>query len=81
MDKRDRVVCILAEYIEVYPGTKISAKGLAKYADNLSEFSEEDVRKAMEALLRQCKFFPTIAAIYDAIMGFKGKYTPENGFI
>ncbi len=74
------VIEILADFIEVYPGTKISARGLAKYADCLVEYNVEDVEKAMYSLLRKSRYFPTIADICEEIRG-KKKYTPENGYI
>lgn len=80
MDTKTAIVKVLGEYLEVYPGTKISCKGLLKYADCLAEYKPEDVDKAMTSLLRKSKFFPTVADICEEIKG-KKKYTPENGYI
>lgn len=67
MATRKEIVEILADYIEVYPGTKISGKGLVLYAENLEEFDAASLRKAMNKLIRTCKFFPTIAEICSVL--------------
>lgn len=74
------VVALLADFVEVYPGTQISAKGLVKYSEVLEVYNLEDIERAMNSLLRKCKYFPTVAEICEEIHG-KKKYTKENGYI
>lgn len=65
MADKETVLDIMLEYLSYYPKSDVSDARLVKYAEMLEKFQEVDIRKAMDNLMTKCKFFPSLAEIYE----------------
>ena len=59
------IVMTLTPYIVAFPQSKMTAAGLVIYAKALSSLSIAEINAAMLKLMHTCKFFPTVAEIFE----------------
>lgn len=59
------IIKTLSPYLLAFPQSKMTQEGLIVYARALQSLSVAQVDAAMAKLLRICKFFPTVAEIYE----------------
>lgn len=59
------IIMTLTPYIVAFPQSKMTAEGLVIYAKALSSLSVAEINAAMLKLMRTCKFFPTVAEIFE----------------
>ena len=60
-----KIVDALMPYLLAFPQSKITAEGLVIYAKALSVLSIAEINAAMLKLMRTCKFFPSVAEIFE----------------
>ena len=65
-DKKE-IVTILKKYSAAYPTSSLGKEGVELYVKSLEKFQARDIANAMDILITKCKFFPTIAEIYDQL--------------
>ena len=79
------IVDMLGTYLEIYPESKLSAKGLAMYSRPLRRYSLEQIRIAMDKLSETSEFFPKPVHIIKAIndlavhVATEGRGIPDAG--
>ena len=61
-----------ARICAAYPRQDTTTTTAEVYFNALSKYSEKDVEKAVEAVIEQCKWFPTIAEIVEEISSPRG---------
>lgn len=66
MSEINPVLKILSAYRKVFPQSKIDEEGLALYVALLKPLSLAEVSAAMAKLAITCKFFPSVAEIFEA---------------
>ena len=59
------IVMTLTPYLVAFPQSKMTAEGLIIYAKALHDLSLAEINAAMLKLIRTCKFFPTVAEIFE----------------
>ena len=59
------IIMTLTPYIVAFPQSKMTAEGLVIYAKALSSLSVAEINAAMLKLMRTCRFFPTVAEIFE----------------
>lgn len=59
------IIQTLTPYLLAFPQSKMTTEGLLVYARALSGFSIAEINAAMLKLMRTCKFFPTVAEIFE----------------
>ena len=59
------IIMTLTPYLLAFPQSKMTAEGLVIYAKALSSLSIAEINAAMLKLMRTCKFFPTVAEIFE----------------
>ncbi len=59
------IVMALTPYLLAFPHSKMTTEGLIVYAKALSGLSVAEVNAAMLKLMRTCRFFPTVAEIFE----------------
>ena len=59
------IIVALTPYLVAFPQSKMTAEGLIIYAKALSSLSVAEINAAMLKLMRTCKFFPTVAEIFE----------------
>ena len=65
MSHEAKIVETLTPYLLAFPQSKMTAEGLVIYAKALSSLSTAEINAAMLKLMRTCKFFPTVAEIFE----------------
>lgn len=79
------IVDMLGTYLEIYPESKLSAKGLAMYSRPLRRYSLEQIRIAMDKLSETSEFFPKPVHIIKEInnlavhVATEGRGIPDAG--
>ena len=80
------IIQTLTPYLLAFPQSKMTTEGLLVYARALSGFSIAEINAAMLKLMRTCKFFPTVAEIFEQAAVMKefacgsGLPTPEEAW-
>ena len=59
------IVMALTPYLLAFPHSKMTTEGLIVYAKALSGLSVAEINAAMLKLMRTCRFFPTVAEIFE----------------
>ena len=59
------IIMTLTPYFLAFPQSKMTTEGLVIYAKALSSLSIAEINAAMLKLMRTCKFFPTVAEIFE----------------
>lgn len=77
--KREQIIKLLAPYMAVFPNCKIDATGLLLYSRALMPLRIQDIEAAMTKLLQTCKFFPSVAEIFEAADSVNGYIEAANG--
>ena len=67
MDKNHErdIIVTLTPYLIAFPQSKMTAEGLVIYAKALSSLSVAEINAAMLKLMRTCRFFHTVAEIFE----------------
>ena len=65
MEHEEAIVATLTPYLMAFPQSKMTPAGLAIYARALNSLSTAEINAAMLKLLRTCRFFPTVAEIFE----------------
>lgn len=60
-----KIIMTLTPYVVGFPQSKMTAESLVIYAKALSSLSVAEINAAMLKLMRTCKFFPTVAEIFE----------------
>ena len=66
MSKETEIVKLLRQYMAAYPNMNMADGAWAIYARALSPLSIGEINAAMLKLLRNSKYFPTVAEIFEA---------------
>jgi len=66
MKKESEIVELLQKYMAAYPNATMPDVTCAIYGRALLPLELEEINAAMLKLLRTCKFFPTVAEIFEA---------------
>jgi hypothetical protein len=80
------IIQTLTPYLLAFPQSKMTTEGLLVYARALSGLSIAEINAAMLKLMRTCKFFPTVAEIFEQAAVMKefacgsGLPTPEEAW-
>lgn len=77
--KSEQIIKLLAPYMAVFPNCKIDATGLLLYSRALMPLRIQDIEAAMTKLLQTCKFFPSVAEIFEAADSVNGYIEAANG--
>jgi len=77
MASRTEVIRIIKKNAKAYPAFNLDLEGIGLYAKHLQGFTVEELETAMDKLIKECTFFPTIAEICRAIPP-RVKYSPEG---
>lgn len=77
MAKKSEVFALLDEFLQAYPECKLSAKGVDLYVRKLTLFDIGLLQKVFDELTETCRFFPTIADIYEKARQYAPPYPPE----
>ena len=64
-EHEQEIIMTLTPYLLAFPQSKMTAEGLVIYAKALSSLSIAEINAAMLKLMRTCKFFPTVAEIFE----------------
>lgn len=67
MTRPSEIAGLLKPYVMLYPHCKLDDAGRMLYGKVLCEYSLLEIDTAMIKLLRECKFFPTVAEIVEQI--------------
>ena len=59
------IIMTITPYFLAFPQSKMTAEGLVIYAKALSCLSVAEINAALLKLMRTCKFFPTVAEIFE----------------
>ena len=59
------IIVALTPYLVAFPQSKMTAEGLIIYAKALTSLSVAEINAAMLKLMRTCRFFPTVAEIFE----------------
>lgn len=59
------IIMALTPYVVGFPQSKMTAESLVIYAKALNSLSIAEINAAMLKLMRTCKFFPTVAEIFE----------------
>ena len=65
------IIMTLTPYLLAFPNSKLNEGGLLVYSRALSSLSLAEIEAAMLKLMRTCKFFPSVAEIFDAAKNIK----------
>lgn len=65
MANKKEIITILKKYSAAYPNSGLNKDGIDLYVKLLEKFTPQELEEAMDILLTKCKFFPTIAEIYE----------------
>lgn len=77
MNNSKKTVSVLQQFLTVFPSTReIDAAGWRIYAAALDDIPHEKQEKAMMALVKTSKYFPTVAEIREAVAAIPP--TPEE---
>lgn len=77
--KGAQIIKVLTPYMAVFPNCKIDATGLLLYSKALMPLRIQDLEAAMVKLLQTCKFFPSVAEIFEAADSVNGYVEAING--
>lgn len=64
-EHQKEIVMALVPYLLAFPQSKMTQEGLVVYAKALQSLSVAEVDAAMLKLMRTCKFFPSVAEIFE----------------
>ena len=59
------ILMTLTPYLVAFPQSKMTKEGLKIYIRALSSLSTAEINAAMLKLMRTCRFFPTVAEIFE----------------
>ena len=59
------IILTLTPYLMAFPQSRMTAEGLVIYAKALSGLSIAEINAAMLKLMRTCRFFPSVAEIFE----------------
>ena len=85
-EHEEKIILTLTPYLMAFPQSKLTKEGLVVYAKALSSLSIAEINAAMLKLMRTCRFFPTVAEIFEqaAVMrdfaAGKGIPTPDEAW-
>lgn len=71
MDKQTEIIMTLTSYLMAFPQSKMNEGSLLIYARALSSLSITEIDVAMLKLMQTCKFFPSVAEIFQAAESVK----------
>ena len=71
MDKQTEIIMTLTPYLMAFPQSKMNEGSLLIYARALSSLSITEIDVAMLKLMQTCKFFPSVAEIFQAAESVK----------
>lgn len=77
--KSMQIIKLLTPYMAVFPNCKLDRIGLLLYSKSLLPLRIQEIEAAMTKLLQTCKFFPSVAEIFDAADSVHSYIEAANG--
>lgn len=71
------LIITIGQLIAAFPNAKVSEGTAAVYARMLMDIEPEHLKKAMEAIISEAEFFPSVAALRKRAMEFEGGFIPD----